>query len=122
VTLTPGGTTEVAFGVQTYCQGTTSSGALFGTGGRFGGRMGPMLLALLSLLMGFVMWTRRRNPRLALALAMVALIVIGGAACSGGLPKGPNGVTPAGTYSLTLTTTFNGQTQTYPNYLTLIVN
>lgn len=122
VTLTPGGTTEVAFGVQTYCQGTTSNGALFGTGGRFGGRMGPMMLALLSLLMGFVMGTRRRNPRLALALAMVALIVIGGAACSGGLPKGPNGVTPAGTYSLTLTTTFNGQTQTYPNYLTLIVN
>jgi hypothetical protein len=122
VTLTPGGTTEVAFGVQTYCQGTTSNGTLFGTGGRFGDRMGPMLLALLSLLMGFAMWTRRRNPRLALALAMVALIVIGGAACSGGLPKGPNGVTPAGTYSLTLTTTFNGQTQTYPNYLTLIVN
>jgi hypothetical protein len=31
-------------------------------------------------------------------------------------------VTPAGTYSLTLTTTFNGQVQSYPNYLTLVVN
>jgi hypothetical protein len=122
VTLTPGSTTEVAFGVQTYCQGTTSNGALF-TGGRgFRDRMGPMLLALFSLMMGIAMWTRRRNPRLALAVAMIALIVIGGAACSGGVPKGPNGATPAGTYSLTLTTTFNGQVQTYPNYLTLVVN
>jgi hypothetical protein len=125
VTLTAGQTTEVAFGVQTYCQGTTTNtGALFGGpgGAGFSDRMGPMLLALFSLLMGIAMWTRRRNPRLALAVAMIALIVIGGAACSGGVPKGPNGATPAGTYSLTLTTTFNGQTQSYPNYLTLIVN
>ena len=43
VTLTPGGTTEVAFGVQTYCQGTSSNGTAFGTSG-FGNRIGPMLL------------------------------------------------------------------------------
>jgi uncharacterized repeat protein (TIGR01451 family) len=126
VTLTPGSTTEVAFGVQTYCQGTTTSnGAVFGGGGDFGGfgdRMGIVLVALFSLLMGIAMFARRRNPRLALSVAMIALIVIGGAACSGGVPKGPNGATPAGTYSLTLTTTFNGQVQTYPNYLTLVVN
>jgi hypothetical protein len=37
------------------------------------------------------------------------------------LAKGPNGATPPGTYTLTLTTTFNGQTQTLPNFLTLVV-
>jgi hypothetical protein len=37
------------------------------------------------------------------------------------LPQGPNGATPPGTYNLSLTTTFNGQTQTLPNFLTLIV-
>ncbi len=121
VTLTPGGTTEVAFGVQTYCQGTSSNGTAFGTSG-FGNRMGPMLLVLLSLLMGIAAWMSRRDRRLALAFAMVMLLVLGSAACSGGLAKGPNGATPAGTYQLTLTTTYNGQTQTYPNYLTLIVN
>jgi hypothetical protein len=121
VTLTPGGTTEVAFGVQTYCQGTTTNGAAFGAGG-FGNRMGPMLLALLSVLMGVAVWLSRRDRRLTLAFAMVLLIVFGAAACGGGLAKGPNGATPAGTYQLTLTTTYNGQTQTYPNYLKLIVN
>ncbi len=122
VTLVPGGTTEVAFGVQTYCQGTTSNGAAFGTGGSFGNRMGPMLLALLSLLMGVAAWMSRHHRRLALAFAMVVLIVLGSAACGGGLAKGPNGATPAGTYKLSLSTTYNGQTQTYPNYLTLVVN
>jgi len=52
----------------------------------------------------------------------VMLIVLGSAACGGGLAKGPNGATPAGTYKLSLSTTYNGQTQTYPNYLTLVVN
>jgi Abnormal spindle-like microcephaly-assoc'd, ASPM-SPD-2-Hydin/Galactose oxidase, central domain/NHL repeat len=122
VTLTAGGKTEVAFGVQTYCQGTTASLFAFGGRGGFNGLVRPMLLALLSLLMGAGVWMARRDRRLALAFAMVMLIVLGSAACSGGLAKGPNGATPAGTYSLTLTTTFNGQTQTLPNYLTLIVN
>jgi ABC-type glycerol-3-phosphate transport system substrate-binding protein len=56
-----------------------------------------------------------------LTFATLLLVALGSAACSGGLAKGPNGATPAGTYTLTLTTTFNGQTQTLPNYLTLIV-
>jgi hypothetical protein len=37
------------------------------------------------------------------------------------LPQGPNGATPAGTYTLSLTTTLNGQTQTLNNFLTLVV-
>jgi trimeric autotransporter adhesin len=118
-----GGTTEVAFGVQTYCQGTTTnSGFAFGGFGDRGGRMGPMLLAFLSLLIGVGMWMTRRDRRLAIAFATVMLILLGSAACGGGVAKGPNGATPAGTYTLTLTTTFNGQIQTLPNYLTLIVN
>jgi hypothetical protein len=116
-----GGKTEVAFGIQTYCQGATTAGM----GIRFGGRgsgLGTVLLTILfSLLLGFAAWTGRQKRRLALTLGAWMLVALGSAACGGGLAKGPNGATPAGTYTLTLTTTFNGQTQTLPNYLTLIV-
>jgi hypothetical protein len=117
-----GGKTEVAFGIQTYCQGatTTGTGIPFGRGGNPG--FGTGLVALLfSLLLGFAAWTSRKNRRVALTFATLLLVALGSAACGGGLAKGPNGATPPGTYTLTLTTTFNGQTQTLPNYLTLIV-
>jgi hypothetical protein len=117
-----GGKTEVAFGIQTYCQGatTTGTGIPFGGSGKPGFGTGLVTL-LFSLLFGFAAWTSRKNRRVLLTFATLLLVALGSAACSGGLAKGPNGATPAGTYTLTLTTTFNGQTQTLPNYLTLIV-
>jgi hypothetical protein len=129
VTLTGGNSTEVAFGVQTYCQGTTTNtGSLFdvfgrnaGNGGGFDERRRLVLYACFAMLMAMCLVVARRNRRLTFALAMVTLLALGSAACSGP-SKGPNGATPAGTYELTLTTTFNGQTQTLPNYLKLIVN
>jgi hypothetical protein len=131
VTLTGGNSTEVAFGVQTYCQGTTTNtGSLFdvfgrngnGSGGGFEERRKLVLYACFAMLMALGLVAARRNRRLSFALAMVTLLALGSAACSGGLAKGPNGATPPGTYELTLTTTFNGQTQTLPNYLKLVVN
>lgn len=116
-----GGKTEVAFGIQTYCQGATTTGTGIPFGGRGSGWGTGLLTMLFSLLFGFAAWASRQNRRVALTFAAFMLVALGSAACGGGLAKGPNGATPAGTYTLTLTTTFNGQTQTLPNYLTLIV-
>jgi hypothetical protein len=109
-----GGTTEVAFGIQTFCQGSTPT-----TGsvpGGFGGGMGMLLAAMM---FGGLGWTFKRDRRVGLTFAMLMLIMVSGAC--GGLPKGANGATPAGTYFISLSTTFNGQTQTLPNFLTLVV-
>jgi uncharacterized repeat protein (TIGR01451 family) len=110
-----GGTTEVAFGISTFCQGATLAGAPlpFNFGGEFGW---PLFLV------GFagMLWTLQRNRRLAVAFAMIILITLGSAACAS-LPKGPAGATPPGTYTLTLSTTINTTTQTFPNFLTLEV-
>lgn len=137
-----GGKTEVAFQIQTYCQGVTTTnngyGIPFGGGnsgsdGFNGGlRLGDalaarLLLMFVAMLFGFAAfavwqpWDAQKNRRVALAFAVLLLVAFGSAACSGGLAKGPNGATPAGTYTLSLSTTFNGQTQMLPNYLTLIV-
>ena len=43
---------------------------------------------------------------MALTFATLLLVALGSAACSNSLPQGANGPTPAGTYKLTLTTTF----------------
>jgi hypothetical protein len=72
------------------------------------------------MLLGGLVWTFRRNRRVALTFATLLLVALGSAACNS-LPSGPNGATPAGTYSLSLTTTLNGQTQTLSNFLTLVV-
>jgi hypothetical protein len=109
---------EVAFGIQTFCQGATGTG--FAPGATGGGPAGGIGLLLFTLALGGVAWAMQRNRRLALTFAVLMLVALGTAAC-GGLAKGPNGATPPGTYTLTLTTTFNGQTQTLPNFLTLVV-
>jgi hypothetical protein len=106
---------EVAFGIQTYCTGATT-GAGFVPGGAGGG----LALLLLTLVLSGAAWAVQRDRRVALAFAVLLLVSIGTAAC-GGLAKGPNGATPPGTYSLTVTATLNGQTQTLPNFLTLVV-
>ena len=121
-----GGSTEVAFGIQTFCQGTTTANGfaapnIVGIGRGFGGGIGGIALLLVTMLFGGAIWIFRGNRRVALTFATLLLVTLGSAACSNSLPQGPNGATPAGTYSLSLTTTFNGQTQTLPNFLTLIV-
>ena len=114
ITLT-GTPVQIAFGITTFCQGSTNAGATlpFNLGGKFGW---PIVVLAFS----GMLWSLRRNRRLALTFAMIMLMTIGSGACAS-LPKGPNGATPAGTYTLTLTTTLNGQTQTLSNFLTLVV-
>lgn len=110
-----GGTTEVAFGIQTFCQGSTVTNGSLPPGG-FGGGIGMLLAALM---FGGIGWTYRRDRRVGLTFAMLMLIVAS-AAC-GGLPKSANGATPAGTYFISVSTTFKGQTQTLQDFLTLVV-
>jgi trimeric autotransporter adhesin len=109
---------EVAFGVQTYCTGATNTGFAPSLPGNWPG--GGITLLLLSLALGGIAWATQRNRRVALTFAVLMLVALGTAAC-GSVAKGPDGATPPGTYSLTLTTTVNGQTQTMPNFLTLVV-
>jgi hypothetical protein len=116
VVLNGTGTTEVAFGVQAFCTGSTAAAGFMP--GSFGGSIGAVLLALM---LGGTAWAFRRDRRMALTFAMLMLIALGAGSC-GGLPRSPTGqATPPGTYSISLTTTLNGQTQTLPNFLTLVV-
>jgi hypothetical protein len=108
---------EVAFGIQTFCQGATASTGFMPPGGRDRAERAMLLLALL---LSVTTWMFRRRRQVAVTFATLVLVALGSAACNS-LPQGPNGVTPAGTYNLTLTTTLNGQTQTFPNFLTLMV-
>jgi hypothetical protein len=108
---------EVAFGIQTYCQGAATSTGFMLPGGRGGAERA---LLLLTLALGGTAWMFRSRRRVAVTFATLLLVALGSAACNS-LPQGPNGATPAGTYNLTLTTTLNGQTQTFPNFLTLVV-
>jgi len=112
-----GSSVEVAFAIQTFCQGATTSTGLAPPVGGIGGGIG---LLLVSMMLGGAVWAFRRNRRVALTFATLLLVAMGSAACNS-LPSGPNGATPAGTYSLSLTTTLNGQTQTLANFLTLVV-
>jgi hypothetical protein len=113
-----GSSVEVAFAIQTFCQGATTGTGFAPPAGGLSGGLGMMLLVSLGL--GGAVWAFRGNRRVALTFATLLLVALGSAACNS-LPSGPNGATPAGTYSLSLTTTLNGQTQTLPNFLTLVV-
>jgi hypothetical protein len=114
-----GSSVEVAFAIQTFCQGATTSTGFAPPVGGIGGGLG-LLLVTMMLALGGLVWTFRRNRRVALTFATLLLVALGSAACNS-LPSGPNGATPAGTYTLSLTTTLNGQTQTLNNFLTLVV-
>jgi hypothetical protein len=111
-----GGTTEVAFGIQTFCKGVTTTAGF--VPGDLGGGIAMTLMALL--LSGMVaMFGQKR--RVAVVLVMLMIVVAFGVGSCASLPKGQGGVTPAGSYPITLTTTLNGQTQTLTNFLTLVV-
>jgi hypothetical protein len=116
-----GGSTEVAFAIQTFCQGATTATGFAPVAGIGGGGGIGLLLATMMVGMGGMVWTFRRNRRVALTFASLLLVALGSAACNS-LPSGPNGATPAGTYQLSLTTTLNGgPPQTLNNFLTLVV-
>jgi Abnormal spindle-like microcephaly-assoc'd, ASPM-SPD-2-Hydin len=111
-----GTTTEVAFGIQTFCKGTTTTTG-FVPGG-FGGGMAMMLGAMM---LGAISVAFSRNRRVAMVFATLTILAALGVGSCASLPKGPNGATPAGTYPITLVSTLNGQTQTLANFLTLVV-
>jgi hypothetical protein len=113
-----GGSTEVAFAIQTFCQGTTTATGLVPPVGGIGGGIG---LLLVTMVFGGAVWMFRRKRRVVLTFATLLLVALGSAACNS-LPSGPNGATPAGTYTLSLTTSLNGgPPQTLNNFLTLVV-
>ena len=86
----------MAFAIQTFCQGTTTATGFVPPVGGIGGGIG---LLLVSMVFGGAMWAFRRNRRVALTFATLLLVALGSAACSNSLPQGPNGATPAGTYT-----------------------
>jgi hypothetical protein len=101
----------VAIVLNTFCTGNAVP--LAPNPGGPGEVPGGVGLLLLGMAMGTVVWMYKRNPRWALSFAVLMLIALGGAACSS-LPKGPNGVTPPGNYTVTFSATANGTTSTTP--------
>ena len=120
--VTLNGTTSIFTGISviTFCTWTPPLGGPSGPSGRFGDpqRLGIPIGSLLGLLLMMVLFARSKRRRWAPGLAAVVFLAVGVAGCKS-LAKGPNGATPAGTYTLTLTGTLNGQSQSIP--LKLIV-
>ncbi|MGA8143262.1 MAG: choice-of-anchor L domain-containing protein [Candidatus Acidiferrales bacterium] len=106
ITITSNGPLQVAIVVETFCKGLLAPLGVNPRG--FGGGLALLLVA--GMLAGSA-WTFRRNPRWALSFAMFVLIALGGVACNS-LPRGANGATPPGDYTLTISATVNGQTVT----------
>jgi hypothetical protein len=112
----PGGAQQ-AVKLQTFCQGSTVTTGSLPAG--FGGGGIGMALAML---LGGIGFASRRDRRAAMAFAMVLTMVAMGIGACGSLPKSPTGqATPPGTYFISLTTSLNGNVQTLPNFLTLVV-
>jgi hypothetical protein len=105
VTLTPTGPTDVAIVLNTFCKGATTTGSVPMPGGSGGG----ITLLLLGLMLGGVLWMWRQSPRWAVSFAILVLMAIGGASCASP-PKGPNGATQPGNYTVTFSATVNGVT------------
>ena len=108
VTLSPSGT-QVAVVVNTFCQGSAPvNEPVNGPGGIVGGLSRALEMLLAALTLASVTWAYRRRSRWAVSFAVLMLMGLGSAACNS-LPKGPNGATPPGNYTLFITATANGQ-------------
>lgn len=117
--ITLNGTTSVNTGISvvTFCSWAPPVG---GPSGRWGGPRRFMIPvgSLIGLLLMLVLFARAQRRRWVPAMAAVLLLAVGVAGCKS-LAKGPEGKTSPGTYTLTLTGTLDGQSQSLP--LTLIV-
>jgi len=96
--------------VDTFCKGPTTTSVPGPSGFGLGGGLG---LALLAFALGGLAWIYKKSPRWALSFAVLLLFALGGMSCSSP-PAGPNGVTPAGNYTVTITATVNGTTTSTP--------
>ena len=117
IVLTGTGSVNTGISVTTFCSGTPP---VAGPSGRWGA---PRLLiipvaSLLGLILMIFVCARTNRRPWAPALAAVVFLAVGAAGCKS-LAKGPNGKTLPGTYTLTLTGTLNGQSQSIN--LTLVV-
>jgi hypothetical protein len=95
----------VAIVLNTFCTGTTT--ALVGPPPD--GFSGGITLLLLGLTLGGTAWMWRRNRRWVVSFAILVLMAVGGASCASP-PKGPNGATQPGNYTVTFSATVNGVT------------
>ena len=108
VNLTGNGTTQVAIVLTSYCQGSAPGGAP-GDGPQTPlAPLGILLAIGLTLMLIGMVWSEGNRRRWALTMACLLAMAVTGAACNN-LPQGPNGVTPPGTYGLTVTATVAGQ-------------
>jgi Big-like domain-containing protein/List-Bact-rpt repeat protein len=107
VTLSGNTPKQVAIVMNTFCKGETP---MYGPGpGGFGGGLALLIAAAM---LASIAWAYRTRPQWALSFALLMLIALGGAACSGPA-SGPAGRTPAGNYTLNITaTTAGGSSQT----------
>jgi hypothetical protein len=106
VTLSGNTPKQVAIVMNTFCKGETP---MYGPGP--GGLGGGLALLLAAVMLGSIAWAYRTRPQWALSFALLMLIALGGAACSGPA-SGPAGRTPAGNYTLNITATAGGSSQT----------
>jgi hypothetical protein len=107
VTLSGNTPKQVAIVMNTFCQGETP---MYGPGPA-GGLGGGLALLLAAAMLGSITWAYRTRSRWALSFAALMLIALGSAAC-GSPSSGPAGRTPAGTYTLNITATAGGASQT----------
>jgi trimeric autotransporter adhesin len=108
VTLTGTGAVNTGISVVTFCSSTPPAGPRGQRGGPW--RLVIPLGSLLGLLLMLVTCARAQRHRWIPAMAALVFLAVGVAGCKS-LPKGPNGATPPGSYTLVLTGTLNGQSQ-----------
>ncbi|MGH9711792.1 MAG: InlB B-repeat-containing protein [Candidatus Acidiferrales bacterium] len=108
VTLSGNNPKQVAIVMNAFCADVP---LIYGPGP--GGLGGGLALLLVAGMLGSITWAYRRRSRWALSFAVLMLIALGNAAC-GGVPAGPSGRTPAGNYTLFITATAGGASQTVP--------
>jgi large repetitive protein len=119
VSLTGTGPINTIIEVNTYCSDAPPSGWPFG-GRRDGGqRMLELVLLLGAGAFLVFAFSHGNRKRLAGAAVIAVLLVTTAVGCKS-VPKGPSGATPPGTYTITITATLGGVSQSLN--MTLIVN